>query len=313
MYFPFIRGKQFDLIALREITDIMSANVDFISPIIEPVKDSSTLSTTLSTLVDNEINFNLIINPSVGDLKFSTDRIIDIIRNTLNDYQNYQIAVIIDDNYGDMEYLRLIDQFGIRFNGYSLIHNTLSQNPADLVQVHSQNHGVSNNIIDFQKTSRRYNRSFEANTVVSLEDFFNAKPRNVDYLDFEQSFFSEEHLFFRDENFKGFSDYLTIGEAYSETGFLPYAVAIHLSYADENQRIQIRHFVSDTNIDSSDVGGKFAEALDKLIDWVDTQGLHSRAIEDFRSLHQRGHFPGLGYLKKLSIMHHIELVLGLIS
>jgi len=93
---------------------------------------------------------------------------------------------------------------------------------------------------------------------------------------------------------------------------LPYAVAIHLSYADQNNKIRVRHFVSDSNDDSSDVGGKFAEALEKLIQWVNENGRESIAISIFRELHETGHFPGLGSLKKLSIMHHIELVLSLI-
>ena len=112
--------------------------------------------------------------------------------------------------------------------------------------------------------------------------------------------------------FVGFSDYLTIGNDYSESGFLPYAVAIHLSYSDTKNRILVKHFVSDSNSDQSDVPGKFAEALDKLISWCNTFGYDSIAIPKFRDFHTTGHFPGLGTLKKLSLMNHIDLVLRLI-
>ncbi len=57
--------------------------------------------------------------------------------------------------------------------------------------------------------------------------------------------------------------------------------------------------------------GKFAEALDKLISWCDTSGYNSVAIPIFRDYHTTGHFPGLGTLKKLSLMNHIDLVLRL--
>jgi len=30
------------------------------------------------------------------------------------------------------------------------------------------------------------------------------------------------------------------------------------------------------------------------------------AVNEFRQLHANGHFPGLGYVKKLSMKHHIE-------
>ncbi len=29
-------------------------------------------------------------------------------------------------------------------------------------------------------------------------------------------------------------------------------------------------------------------------------------MQEFRVLHETGHFPGLGYVKKLSIRHHLE-------
>ncbi|HAF31177.1 MAG TPA: hypothetical protein DCG75_19230, partial [Bacteroidales bacterium] len=100
---------------------------------------------------------------------------------------------------------------------------------------------------------------------------------------------------------------------YSETGFLPYAVAIHLSYVDNDKKIRIKHFVSDSNDDASDIGGKFVEALKKLVNWCVEKNIPDTiAISQFKELYRTGHFPGLGSIKKLSIMHHIELVLNLI-
>jgi hypothetical protein len=71
----------------------------------------------------------------------------------------------------------------------------------------------------------------------------------------------------------------------------------------------IYHFVSDSNDTPTDPAGKFAQALAKLIATLDQGDSHlheSTAVEEFRQLHERGHFPGLGYVKKLSIKHHIE-------
>ena len=34
--------------------------------------------------------------------------------------------------------------------------------------------------------------------------------------------------------------------------------------------------------------------------------LETSAVKEFRMLHKQGHFPGLGYVKKLSMNHHIE-------
>lgn len=78
----------------------------------------------------------------------------------------------------------------------------------------------------------------------------------------------------------------------------------------ENNQIRVKHFVSDSNEDVADIGGKFSEAIDKLVIWCDQNNLNTSAINVFRDLQQRGHFPGLGTLKKLSIMNHIELVIN---
>lgn len=62
-----MRGKQFELIGLRELTpETLAPNKEMISPIIEPVRDSSTLKSTIKEFIDHGINFTIIINPQVG-------------------------------------------------------------------------------------------------------------------------------------------------------------------------------------------------------------------------------------------------------
>lgn len=311
MYFPYLRGKQFELIALREISEIMANKIESVSPIIEPVKNSSTLKSTLLELRNKNINFNIIINPSVGDLKNSSGTVLDVIQEQLNGFSNYQIAIIVNERTNVPEMLNILRERDIEFAGITLIHEAVT-NVSAIIDF-TNDFSFKNNVIYFQKTSRRYNREFDRNTWVGLEDFFITQLKNADYLTVEDSQFSEEHLYYQQDGFKGFSDFLTIGDNYSETGFLPYAVAIHLSYADNDNKIRIKHFVSDSNDDASDIGGKFAEALEKLVTWCEKNNIPDTiAILQFKELYRTGHFPGLGSIKKLSIMHHIELVLNLI-
>lgn len=309
MYLPYLRGKQFELIALRELCSLFPQELNKISPIIEPVKASSTIKSTLAEFVNRNANFNLIINPRVGDLEGQYERIIEIIASSIpSEYNNYQLAVIIDTkterNLGTL--IEFVNELDLTFNGITLIHKT---------EINSQNIEVLNNqlniiynVIYFQKTSRRYYREFEANTLVSLDDYFIEQSRNADYLN-QESDFSKEYRYYIQDGFVGFSDFLTIGDSYSESGFLPRAVAIHLSYL-ENEQIKVKHFVSDSNEDVADIGGKFSEAINKLVIWCNEKNLNTAAINEFRDLKERGHFPGLGTLKKLSIMNHIELIVN---
>jgi hypothetical protein len=70
MYFPYLRGRQFELIALRELVEkgVLSNRI---TPIIEPVKLSSTLVKTIEAYGENSKQLAIITNPNVGS--FSSD------------------------------------------------------------------------------------------------------------------------------------------------------------------------------------------------------------------------------------------------
>lgn len=312
MYQPYLRGKQFELIGIKELTpDVLSPNKAKVSPIIEPVKDSSTLKTTLKTLVDSDINFTIIVNPQVGTFT-DIDAIFNAIRSSVGDKRNYQVGIIFHNRSNHKKAIEVLQKYADIVPALTIIHNATFDNITNILELYQKHFEIKYNVINLSATSKRYHRNFDENTRVELDDYFNAQTKNSDYLQVGESIFSEEHLYYKTEGFVGFADYLSIGEEYSETGFLPYAVAIHLSYADDNNKIKIKHFVSDSNDDTSDIAGKFAEALDKLIDWCDQTNYNSVAIPQFREYHTDGHFPGLGTLKKLSLMNHIDLVLKLI-
>ncbi|WP_336664986.1 sce7725 family protein [Elizabethkingia meningoseptica] len=313
MYQPYIRGKQFELIGIRElIYPVLISNKAKISPIIEPVKDSPTLKNTIKELASNDINFTVIANPQVGSFT-NAKTIFDIISNAVGEYKNYQIGVIFHNKMNHEKAISILQQFVHVIPALNIIHNTSFDNILDILTPYEKNFGIKYNVINLSSTSRKYFRNFKKDTLIELDDYFNAQTKNSDYLKVDESNFSEEHLYYKTEGFEGFSDYLSIGEEYSESGFLPYAVAIHLSYAEkETNRIKVKHFVSDSNDDTSDIAGKFAEALEKLITWCNQTGYNSIAIPIFRQYHTSGHFPGLGTLKKLSLMNHIDLISKLI-
>lgn len=82
-------------------------------------------------------------------------------------------------------------------------------------------------------------------------------------------------------------------------------------YFAKDNSLRIRHFVSDSNDDISDVAGKFYEAVSKLYKWYTTENQDRQLTTGLQTL--LDHFinktyPGLPTLKKLSIMHHLELM-----
>jgi hypothetical protein len=312
MYFPYLRAKQYELIALKELGSILVANKAKISPIIEPVKDSATFKSTLSDLRAKNINFNVVINPKVGDMQNATTNILTILNKELSGYKNFQLGIIIAANENYSNLISSLKKYSSVFHKLTLIHIATNENVEKIVAEFDSIIPVKYNVVYFGKTNRRYYRKFKEKTIVELDDYFKVQQKNADYKEVEDSNFSEEHKFYSKDGFIGFSDFLTIGDNYTESGFLPYAIAIHLSYSDDENSIRIKHFVSDSNDDTSDIAGKFEEALNKLVAWCNSTHFSTHAVESFKKLHETGHFPGLGSVKKLSIMNHIELVLKLI-
>ena len=104
--------------------------------------------------------------------------------------------------------------------------------------------------------------------------------------------------------------YCSGGESYDESGFAPRAVAIHIVYIDKDKNFRIHHFVSDSNHGIEDVAGKYYEAIMKLKQWYRSGNENQKtvALSTFLKHAETGYFPGLPTIKKLSIMHHLELV-----
>jgi len=308
MYLPFLRGKQFELLALRELA-ALPLNGSKISPIIEPVKkDLKSIETASKALSVINVNIQLIVNPEHGELKRSFGPIFDSISrmNALGIHNLVPTYLIANER--DYAFFKASAQEkGYLDSGYSLVLLNQISNATELKQI-ANNSNLKFNLIHVNHLIS-LRRGFPANSLGFLSDPFNRQKRNVDYLDSEDEIFSSDCFYYQDEGFAAFSDYLTIGSEYIEGGMLPYAVAIHLTYKDQDsENIRIRHFLSDNNEDISDTAGKFGEALSKLVAFIDQQDIHTFASEQFRLYHDRGAYPGLGILKKLSIMHHIELI-----
>ena len=153
-----------------------------------------------------------------------------------------------------------------------------------------------------------YQKHFKGAHRVLLRDGFKRR-RNADYEPVEP--FSDLHVTYSDEGMNGFGDFLIVGDDFSEGGGPAYAVAIHLTFVDPDQddAMMIYHFVSDRQNTPKDPAGKFAEALAKMMKKLNAPNskvLETEAVKEFREFHKAGHFPGLGYVKKLSMNHHIE-------
>lgn len=310
MYFPYLRGKQFELIALRELA-LLPLDPNKIVPIVEPVKQGlKTVSTALKVLSPINVQMQLIVNPQVGELVGKTAKILTFIDDQIAQGVDNIIPTFIIQSDNDITLLEdTLANKGDDISGYALVHLAPVRRIDHLSTITKNTNCLYNTIhINHVFALRR-----KFNNKAILGDYFRKQRVNADYANDVDETFSSDCFFYTSEGFSAFADFQSIGSNWIEGGMLPKAVVIHLTYRDPGQdEIRIHHFVSDTNDDTLDIAGKFYEAVTKLVTFCDALYLDSMAVRVFRDLHSRQAFPGLGTIKKLSIMHHIELMQGLI-
>ena len=310
MYFPYVRGRQYELLALRElaVNDLLG---DSVTPIVEPVKLSPTLVNVMADFIKVKHAISIIRNPAVGTF--------------MSDWQDVQ------EKSKEAGYKqRFIDQY----EDSSIIKSLIMQRNAKALLEFWDKQGVNKSDLLVINTDRDYLDLYEnvfgtavpryslmpdesvfrrkvRHHKVLLDDKFEKQDRNADYQDAEDEFFSDDHLYYLEDGFIGFSDYSVVGNEYLEAGFAPYAVAIHIVYFADDKTLRVRHFVSDSNEDITNPAMKFYEAVSKLAAWynADPHPVEmTMGLQTFLQHYEQQSYPGLGTVKKLSLMHHLELI-----
>ena len=310
MYCPYLRGKQFELLALREFSGEF-ANNGKIVPIVEPVKKQvNGLNSAITTMIENGMKFAIVLNPREGDYKHpSVDNdILDSLTSIGEDREHWIPAYIY------------------RNNGQKLLEHADRHNLTNLMIVFPSGADVNNEkLMEFLSNDKvafvvsgnlSINRSARGRllklgkALISLEDRFNEKTRNADYANEVDEIFSEDFAYYKNDGLAGFADYTPMAKDFIEGGMLPYAIAIHLTYQKSEDQIFVHHFVSDNNFDQSNIRGKFREAAIKIEPFFNENSLyHTAAVDEFiLKAESEDGYPGLGYIKKLSIKNHLELV-----
>ncbi|BFM04835.1 sce7725 family protein [Halioxenophilus aromaticivorans] len=305
MYYPILRGKQFELIALRELTKLQGIN--YVTPVIEPVKIiSNPFIKTIQELNQSNITPLIIINSTLGEEKNPKD----IFSQLQQAGVNYLPCISFEDHHSKSDFLdtrnaiagKKFALYAKNINEESIFKNT------DNIEL----------LLVEQKPDIAKNAQAALNIpTVVIEDGFDKKVKNADYPPYTN--FSSSIEDYSTLDLHGFGDYTITGNSFTESGGPAYVVAIHLtqiisnpsSIFSSNTKIIVNHFCSANNGSYSDPAGKFYDALTKLIKFLNnnTEILETSSISEFRKLHKSEHFPGLGAVKKLSMLHHIESIL----
>lgn len=304
MYYPYLRGRQFELITIRDLA--IERALEKIIPIIEPVKESFN-SLNLANIVFSENNFSpfLIMNPLVGEISGDTEHFLQYIKAL--DNSTYRPAFHYSDNSDYI--LKCIVEYEIETCMIIGLDDFTKEN--DLIELCS-NDSISHIMLLEPHRYRSLDRSIkDLNKVyIRLDNLFERQPKNADYLAIPAHKFSEEHLYYKQDRYQGFADFTILPKEYVEGGSVPRAVVINLTYInkDMNDQIWIRHFTSDTNDSISNVQGKFAEATKKAVSFCEKLPLENSGTEELKKYYEELKYPGLGTVKKITIKNHLLIV-----
>lgn len=301
IYFPYLRGRMYDLLALKELVEQNQLSSKIV-PIIEPVRDSKELQETVQTLINYQQPFSVIANPQVSVYGLNDTKLYPLpIVNNLNFY--YPSAILAADFSSDFVKTVNNQQSLLIANNYELLkayQKTKVLQSVDKVLI---------------PDVARMHQLVKTKAAL-LTDPLTFARHVEDYADLEDEFFEPANWYQQVDGYNGFGDYSMVGHVYFDKGMPARAIALHLIYVTNDGTLRIHHFVSDSNEHMSGQKEKFFEALGKMVIWCkdNIQGINlTPALESLLAYNEQTKFPGLGKIKKLSLMHHFQLMNRLLN
>jgi hypothetical protein len=307
MYFPYLRGKQFELEALLEVSPAVYSNT---IPIIEPV--SIPRLKLYDRFATQNIPVILIINPYHPQDKrlSSADVQKKIVDKDFATHPNLVLGFIVDTRYTIADLNSFLRSNPKLRKALIFRYNPL---PTDLPVIQSSisSHPVEYIIFEDRKTNNSTRNAFNAHPHrVLITDGFQHQDRNADYP--ASSAFESNFNTWRTDGWFGIGDYLTIGDHFSATGGQVYVISLHIT-TQSPSGLLANHFSSTIHARVQGLSApKFTQANGLLVASSAIAPLTSSGLSLYRDWHRRNHNPHLGAAKKASIMHHIELMSSII-
>lgn len=315
MYFPYLRGRQNELLCLRELLDAGKLGSKVI-PIIEPVKFSSTFFSTLSKFIEMERKVVVIRNPKVGSFSKELTDMRKKIEKENDENKKKKLQKVLDGykavwNNPDIQKAYVMDDKVLS----DIIENKIDVKNAVMINIEKGNYHYYEEYgeeITGKYTVVPKGGDFEdviEDDIIILEDGYRKAKRNIDYIENPDETFSRNHIIYKKRGFFGFSDFSMVGSEFEESGFAPLAIAIHIMYFGNREELRVHHFVSESNESISDPARKFEEAMKGLINWEQLNVIPKTiGLNKLIECYNMGKFPGLGVIKKYSLMHHMEMM-----
>lgn len=293
-YYPFIRGRQYDLLALQAL---LPAQPKHIIPLLEPVKDSSTLVKTIGLWLKQDLPIGWLLNPSVGDYALIGQKKHPLPKKYLTD-PNFWLFAHFDPSFSALT----VAPQGLVCQHYHYLKSHWSQ----LVRLKPRCILIPD--------EARFRALFQNTTypLVHLSDPFRTETKLSAYATAcDENFTWQHYLGQLSKNQIGFSDYSLMGRPYTTYGNPQTQQVLHVIYPAENGALRIHHFLS---FDDGKMGQQKAKTLDLLqqlrhfVAQRPDRQWYTPALKQLLYNYEIQKNPGFGTIKKLLLAHHFQLV-----
>jgi hypothetical protein len=305
-YFPFFRGKLNELMALRGLGANIAERGNVL-PIIEPVKGNPSTRISLDKYIEDSMPFVFICNPFNGEFENQSERLYTtLISEALLEYDIWTPALQVQRDSPRADVASFLERY--REYEVAVIYWGLPED--DRVRRLLSNEQVRWHIFIGSRIETNYIAGIDVARRVMLTDRFNRQVRNADYP--ETELFSDMNTISGNPARVSFGDFSMVGDYYTETGGPAYAVALHhIHLRTGTGPLYINHFISDRTETTADRAGKTLEAVDKLVAALDQlMPNDTQACGEYREIAEDRMDRGLGYMKRLAIAHHLEVMLN---
>jgi hypothetical protein len=310
-YFPFLRGKREELFALKHLATRIANSTGAVCPIIEPVKDNGITRSCLEVYAERKMPFVFITNPLHGDYKGDENTLYAnyTLTGPLADYETFHPALYVGRETTVLEANRFVENYkNMPFR--AVIY---TGEPADEGVRHwcTTDLGLYYHIAMDGRVSASFLRNIPQARRVIIRDHFNRQERNSDYPASEH--FTDWNTTQGNKDGFAWGDYSIQGDHYThDRGGPAYAVTLHhIHRSEDDDSLKISHYISDDQETTANPSGKTIQAVKKLV--ADLDGLipnDTVACATYRDMAESEHARGLGHMKRLAILHHLEIMLG---
>jgi hypothetical protein len=307
-YFPFLRGKQNELLALKLLASTIATRQTVV-PIIEPINGNGTTQGSFEKYVEEGMPFVFVTNPKHGEYVGKGNDLYEeiCVGGALAGYDNYIPALHINRGTRIQEVNNFKEKYN---NSFTAVIYNAEPATAKVLEWCAEDDRIYHHIFLDGKVSSAFKENVPLTRQVLVRDNFVRQVRNADYPT-EVEHFTDLNTATGNPDNVNWGDYSIVGDHYSDGGGAALAVAIHHIHKSESTGVlEISHFLSDQQATTANVNGKIIEAVQKLVS--NLSGLlpnDTCACEIYKEMAASQNSRGLGYLKRLALMHHLETIM----